>query len=331
MRHCGEAARAARAAGHAAGCHNCLRAAESRLRSGLPCVLPVCIMLTELAGCIMVSFAAAPKAASAASVLLLPISSFLDTAGICTSECAQKLVAARRSLLASARLVLEGTLPLLSAPSVAAHGPAVVVEAAISIVGAISISALARADAAPPVEIQTEALALQQLQALLADPIAAQLKERLRYPLCSLDCVQSTSVAAQLAGLEVSLEHVITLMADLLNSKPCRQNLTSSLAGTQQQLLALSTAVARPALVRGSGVWPPNCGQQPATAVYQGATLLAKIASLSAGALHQAPSSVCQPTGLGSVLAAAAVSALAFAEVDGNSNTTRPVGIAGAM
>ncbi len=178
----------------------CLRAAESRMRSGLTFVPvpPMCIMLTELASRIMATFAAAPEAASAASVLLLPISSFLDAVGVCTSECAQKLVATRRSLLASARLVLEGPLPLLSAAGVAAHGPAVVVEAAISVVGAIGIAAWAQADATLDVEFRMAEKLLQQLQALLADPIAAQLKERLRYPLCSVNRVQSISAAAQL-------------------------------------------------------------------------------------------------------------------------------------
>ncbi len=124
---------------------------------------------------------------------------------------------------------------------------------------------------------------------------------------------------------------MIELMSSLLNSRTRRQNLTVSLAGHQQQLLAVAAAVARPALVRGSGIWPPKCGQQPAPVVYHGAALLAEIASLSAVALHQDPSLVFQPTGLGSVFAAAAVSALAFAEVDGNCNITRPGGIASAM
>ncbi len=312
---------------------HCLGAAESCMRSGLPFVPvpPVCIMLTELAGRVMASFATAPEAASAASVLLLPIS-FLDAVGVCTSECAQKLVAARRSLLASVRLLLEGPVPLLSAPSVSAHGPTFVVEAAILLVSAIGTAAWARAGAAPPVATQIAAQVLQQLQALLADPFAAQMKERLRYPLCSLFRVQSISVAAQLVQLEICLlKDVIALMTELLNSRPCRQNLIASLAGCQQQILAVAAAVARPTLVRSSGVWPPDCGQQPACAVYQGAVLLARFASLSAEALHRDPSSVCQPTGLGSVVVAAAVSALAFAEVDDNSNTTRPAGVADVM
>ncbi len=88
----------------------------------------------------MASFAAAPEAASAASVLLPPISDFLRAVSDTDQECAQKLTRARRTLLASVKLVLEGPQPLLSAARVANCGPVVVGEAAVSVFYAINIA-----------------------------------------------------------------------------------------------------------------------------------------------------------------------------------------------
>ncbi len=128
---------------------HCLHAARVRVRGGLPFVakLPVCIWLAELAGRVMASFAAVPLAASAASVLLQPIGNFLFAVGGSTPACAQKLFGVRRSLLTSVQLLLKGPSALLSAASVADRGPVIVIEAAVSIVGAISIATWARAAA----------------------------------------------------------------------------------------------------------------------------------------------------------------------------------------
>lgn len=108
-------------------------------------------MLMELASRVMAGFAAVPEAASAVSVLLPPISIFLGAVGDSTPECAaQHLAGARRSLLASAQLLLWGPSSLPTAASVAAHGPVTIGEAAMSALAAIRI-AMWHSRAASPV------------------------------------------------------------------------------------------------------------------------------------------------------------------------------------
>lgn len=120
----------------------CLRSAEMRVRSGRHFLLNprVWTRLAELASRVMADFAAAPREASAASVLLPPISDFLTAVGIRKPECAPQLQEVGRSLLASVQLLLEGPSQPLTAAGVATRGSALVDEAASSILGAIKIA-----------------------------------------------------------------------------------------------------------------------------------------------------------------------------------------------
>ena len=167
---------------------HCLDAAHTRLCSGLPFKpeLSQCIKLAEVASRLLTSFAAAPEVASAASVLLPPISNFLSGLRDSTQKCGQKLDRVCRSLLASVELVLEGPQLLLSAACVAACGPVLVGEAAASVSCAINIAGWATGTATTFDESSLAARLLQHYVALLADStIATQLKNQHCYP-CAL-------------------------------------------------------------------------------------------------------------------------------------------------
>ena len=96
------------------------------------------------------------------------------------------------------------------------------------------------------------------------------------------------------------------------------------LADNQQQLLALSAALARTSHMHGPKGELRKSVQRPAARPYKQAALLASIAGASAEALHQNPPLVCQPAGSAATLASAAVSALAFAAVDSNCSSRPP-------
>ncbi len=313
---------------------HCLHAVRMRVTGGLPFVAEpsVCIRLVELASRVMASFAAVPLAASAASVLLPPISNYLVAVGGSTPACAQKLLGVRRSLLASVQLLLKGPSALLSAASVAERGPVIVIEAAVLAFSAITIATWARAATSPHCESRAAAQVLLRLQALLDDPtIATQLKERPRYPLCALACMQPINVSAQLVVLEFDLSTcLIAYIGPLFCSGLSLKTLPKLLADCQQQFLALSAAVERAALLPSTQVMPSEPDRWPASVAYEGAAVLANIAGLSAEALHHDPSSICQPIGLAAVVAAGAVSALAFAAFDSDCNK-RPPYVAASM
>lgn len=320
---------------------HCLHAVRTRVRSGLPFVPepPVCLKLAEVAGRAMASFAAAPLAASAASVLLPSIGDFLLAVSGSTPEGAKKLVGTRRSLLASIELLLEGPSALLSAASVAARGPFVVIEAIDSALGAIRIANWSRGAASSQRESRMAGKVLLQLEALLADPmIATQLKEWSRYPLCSATTsmtrtAEATDVVTQIDLLEIAfLEYLFAEINPLITSKLSLQTLPKVLADCKQQLLAVSAAVARAALLPDTPVLPAKAGQLPASAPYLGylgVHTLADMAGVSAQALYHDPSSICQPTGLAAIVASGAVSALAFLAVHSDSSRRPPETAAG--
>ena len=113
------------------------------MRSGLPDVpeLQQCIKLMEVASRVMMSFATAPEAASAASVLAPPIGMFLTAVGDVKPEgTAQQVTRARRPLLSSVQLLPEELPPLLTSASLAARGRMTVAEAVSSVMHAIRIA-----------------------------------------------------------------------------------------------------------------------------------------------------------------------------------------------
>ena len=246
---------------------HCLQAAYSRLRSGLPFepAPPQCITLVEVANRVMASFAAAPEAASAASVLLPSISNFLSGRRDSAQKCGQKLKRARRSLLASVELVLEGPQPLLSAARVAACGPVLMGEAAPSVFYAADIAVWATGTTMTFDESRLASRFLQQCVALLADStIATQLKKQLRYPMRSLDtALQFAEHLDRLVeGASIRLSNY---MGDLLmTSTVCIKAQMKMLADNQQQLLALSAALARAAHTQGPKGKLQESVQQPA-------------------------------------------------------------------
>ena len=151
---------------------HCLQAACSRLCSGLPFepAPPQCISLVEVASRVMASFAARPEAASAASMLLPPISHFLSgPLSDSAQKCGLKLNKARRSLLASVELLLEGPQLLLSAACAAARGPVLVGEAAALVFHAVTIALWASGYATTAGESRLAARLLQQCVVLLSD------------------------------------------------------------------------------------------------------------------------------------------------------------------
>ena len=292
----------------------CLQVAKMRVLSGLPFVPapPHCIKLVQMAGRIMASFAAAPEAASAASFLMMPICSFLAAVSDSVPQRVRQLASARRSLLASVQLLLEGSSPFLTAATVTARGPVVVVEAASSIYCALHIAAQIAGAIPANDEIRLAAQLMQKCQELLADPaIADQLKERLRYPVSApFPIAQQFVEMATRAG---------TLVIHLVFS----QSHTEISADCQQQVLALSAAVMQPSLLHGLGFELAESPQQPAATTYYGAALLADLAKLSTAALCRDPNSVCQPAGWAASLTLGAVTALAFAVWD-SSRGCRP-------
>ena len=309
----------------------CLQAANLRLQSGLPFepALPQCITLVEVASRVMASFAAAPEAASAASVLLPPICNILMTLIDHVQKCSQKLNTARRSLLASVKLVLEGPQPLLSAACVAACGPVLVGEAAASAYYAINIDCVANA-AILDGESGLAAQLLLQCSALLSNPtIASQLMNHHDYPMLSLGTAQQFAVHLECSADDMR-NFVFNYMSKLMISAVRMNSRSKLLADNQQQLLALSAAVARAARKYGSKGGLQQSVHLPAAAVYKVVGLLASIADASAEALHHNPLLVCQPAGLAATLASGAVAALAFAAVD-SSCGSRPPEIADEM
>ena len=278
---------------------HCLDAAHTRLCSGLPFKpeLSQCIKLVEVASRLMAQFAAAPEAASAASVLLPPISNFLSVLHDSAQKCGQKLTRAHRSLLASVELVLEGPQLLLSAARVAACGPVLVGEAAASAFCAINIAGWAAGTAMTFDESRLSSRLLQHCIALLADStIATHLKKQHCYPLRSLGLVLQFAVhldnIAEFASIRV-YSYVCGLVLPPVSIK-ARMKM---LANNQQQLLALSAALARAAHMHGPKGELRESVEQPAASAYKEAALLASIADASAEALHQNSPLVCQPAG----------------------------------
>ncbi len=273
----------------------CLQAATLRMRSGLPFVPEPqqCIMLVEMASRAMARFAAAPQAASAAGVLLPPISDFLS----CLADrnplrSVRRATGARCSLLASVQAMLQGPLPLLSAAGVAAYGPALVIEAAASVFCAINIAALMSGDECMD-ESRLVVSLLEQCHALLADRgSAAKLQERLPYPQCSL-AYEVLGFATQLARVaDAATQLNITFLNIILKPEPARQYCIGNLADCQWQLLALSSAVAQPVRMHSSVVELPAFCERPSA--YEGAALLAEIAKILATQISREPSS-CSP------------------------------------
>lgn len=258
--------------------HRCLYAATMRMRSGLPFVTEPqqCVALVKVASRVMASFAAAPEAA--ASVLLQPISNFLVALACRDPLCIVRQPAGpRRSLLASVQVVLEGPSPLLSAAGVAAHGPQLVLEAAWSVICALNIAALV-----PGSDNSSESLMAVQLlnpcQTLLADhETAAKLQERQCYPQCCLAYEEVLVIAAQLALVaDAASQLTVTLLDAVLKPESGRQYRIGTLGKYQQQLLALSSAVAQPICMHSSLVELPGSTQP--TSAYEGAALLAEVA-----------------------------------------------------
>ncbi len=304
---------------------SCLCVAQQRMCSGLPFVPgpQQCIMLMEVAARVMASFAAAPEAASAASVLLPAIGVFLTAVSITDVDCtARQLAETRRSLTVSVQAIVEGPLPLLTAAGVSARGLVIVGEAATSIMSAISIAAWISVKAFAG-KSRLVAQMLQQCQALLADhKVAAQLEERQHYPQCSF--LPPVAVAAQLASLADCASHlIIRYLSQTL--KPMESGeLIGTLADCQQQLLALSSAVALPPLMHASVVELKDRTRK--LSAYEGAELLAEIAKFMAEAVgHELPL-ISQPASLAATVASGAVSALTFAALD-SSLGSRPADI----
>ena len=305
---------------------HCLQAAYSRLCSGLPFepAPPQCIMLVEVASRVMASFAAAPDAASAASVLLPPISKFLYSLRDSAQKCAQKLDRARRSLLASAELVLEGPQPLLSATRVAVCGPVLVGEAAVSVFYANHIAVWATGTAMTFNESRLAAGFLQQCVALLADStIATQLKKQHCYPIRSLGTAPQLAVHLDCLA-ESASTRVSKYMGGLITATMCIKSRMKMLADNQQQLLALSAALARAAHMHGPDGELQESVQRPAASTYAAAALLANIAGVCAESMHHNAPLVCQPGGLAATLASGAVAALAWAVVDSSCGSRAP-------
>ncbi len=263
----------------------CLDAAGSRVRSGLLFKLEPsqCIELVRVADRVMAGFAAAPEAASAAFIMMPNISNFLTGVGGSLPGCVQKLSRVRHSLLASVQQLLEGPAPFLTGVNVAARGSVVVVEAASTILGAITAAWWAGGIGMADDISRPAAFLLQQCQALLVDSkIAAQLRERQRYPLCSLATSQSPAGAELLARLAGSAsELLIGCMDGIFHAEMCLHTQGGIVAASQQQLLALSTAVKRPALMYGLVTEPPGSVQQLVPAAYASAFLLASWLSSS--------------------------------------------------
>ena len=308
---------------------HCLQATYLRACSGLPFepAPPQCITLVEVASRVLASFAAVPEAASAASVLLPPISRFLSgPLSDSAQKCGQKLNKARRSLLASVELLLEGPELLLSAACVAARGPVLVGEAAALVFHAVTIALWASGFSMTAGESRLAARLLQQCVVLLSDPtIATQLVKQHCYPICSLETMQEfpTHLEYIAEGATIS---VLSYICGLNLSTVCMKARMKILAENQQQLLALSAAVARAARKYGSKGGLRESFQLPTTTVYEVVALLAGITGFSAETLSENPALVCQPAGLAATLASAAMAALAFAAVD-SSCGNRPQGI----
>ena len=267
-----------------------------------------------------------PEAASAASVLLPPISDFLSGVIGGMPECAQELAESRHSLLASVRQLLEGPSPFLfTGANVAARGSVVVGEAASTIFSALSAILWAGGGAYTDDTSRPAALLMQQCQALLADStIAAQLRERQGYPFCSLTTGQQPNAVLLAHLVEGASELVIAHMDGIFNRGICRATQIGIVAASRQQLLALSAAVAQPARMCGSEVAPHESRQLPALATYKGAALLADVAMISAAALDDYPSLLCIPAGLAATVTSGAVAALAFAPFDSSSGRRPP-------
>ncbi len=248
-----------------------------------------CIELVKAADRVMVGFAAAPKAASAASIMMPHISCFLSGVGGSLPECVQQQAGARRSLLASVQRLLEG--PALTGANVAARGSVLVGEAASTVFGAIRVAFWAGGARMADDISRPAALLLQQCQGLLVDStMAAQLRERQKYPMSSVGVRQLLVVADLLARLvEGASQIVFTYMNGAFQADTRLYTQIAIVAASQQQLLALSAAVTRPAFMHDFVTEPPGSVQQPGPPVYSGAALLTQVAMISAAALDDNP------------------------------------------
>ena len=306
----------------------CLRSADMHVRRGQHFLLKPVLWsrLAELASRVMADFAAAPQEASAASVLLPPISDFLSAVGTRKPGCAPQLNRVCHSLLASVQQLLEGPSQLLSAAGVAAHGVTLVHEAALSILGAIKIAVWCGCSFTSVVDVsRPAALLLQQCQALLTDSTTVvQLRVPQRYPSCaqtlcsSLTVVQNVVLAAKDAS-----EFVRDFLGCIIDGNSDRNTRISYIAARQQQLQALSAAVACPTFMYGLEVNFALFADLAQATMHSCAALLADVAIKSAEAMHCDPALICQPAGLAATVAVGAASALAFAALD--SSGGRPV------
>ncbi len=308
----------------------CLRFAENVLRSDQRLVPEQQFWkLAVVASRVMATFAAAPEAASAASVLMPRISDLLCmNSGSSMPGSTAQLVGVGRSLFASAKLLLEGPNQLLTTAGVIAHGPVLINEAATSIFSAIVIAATV-SGAALAGEHGISARLMQQCQLLLTDPtIAARLQACQPYPLCVW---RVRPPAANLAILADCAAHMaVNHMAGLFDANFPRFFFVHFMAAGQQQILAVSAAVAQPGFMYGPEVGLPEEFDRPPAAIYNGAALLADISAISAATLQDDPAAICKPAGLAATGAAGAVAALPFAPLD-SSCGRRPAGFASRM
>ena len=138
---------------------------------------------------------------------------------------------------ASAKVILEGPSPLLTV---------IIGEAAMLIMSTMNIAAWLSAAAS----MDTSRLAaemLQQCQALLANhKVAPQLKEQQQYPQCTLPPRRPVAVAAQLAMLANSASYIVIDHISQTFSRSESGFLIEMLTDCQQELIALSSAVALP-------------------------------------------------------------------------------------
>ncbi len=164
---------------------------------------------------------------------------------------------------------------------------------------------------------------------LVDSTTATQLKKQHCYPMRALG--PAVQFAVHLDRLAEGASHRVFNHLDSLALPNLYMNARIKLLGDNQlQLLALAAALARDADIYGSTGGLQESVQRPAVITYKEAAMLACIAAVSAKTLHDNPSSVCQPAGLAATLASGAVSALAFAAMDG-SCVNRPPEIADGM
>ncbi len=251
-------------------------------------------------------------------MLLPPISSFLDAVGHSKPECAaQQIAGARCSLLASVKLMLEASSPLLTSKGVATHGPFLVGEAVSSLKCAITIARWLPGTRSL-VDCRLAAKLLLQCHTLLVDrEVAAQLDQLQRYPLCSLLSRHRgpLTIAASLALLANGASHIIIEhMFGMFDTESDDDIPVTVLADCQQQLVALSAIVAVPPLTHSSVFELREHLIRPSE--YEGTVLLTEAAISLAAAISHTPSLISQHEVLAATVAAGTVSTLVFAELD---------------